>query len=113
MKAGAMRHWIRLERPDVSTDAFAGVVKTWTAVAEVAAAVDSISGREFIGADRELAGATWRVTIRETPGLVVEPNWRAVVLDEAMPMTLDFVAVLPSHTRDQITIAASGGTSQP
>jgi head-tail adaptor len=113
MKAGRMRHWMRLERPAISTDAFGGVVKTWTPVVEVPAAVDSITGREFLGADRELAGATWRVTLRETPGITVEPDWRGVVLDEAHPLTLDFVAILPSHARDELTIAATGGTSQP
>jgi head-tail adaptor len=113
MKAGRLRHWIRLERPTTTTDDFGGVVKAWASVAEVSAAVDSISGREFLGADRELAGATWRVTLRETPGFQIEPNWRAVLLDDAQPLTLDFVAILPSHARDELTIAATGGTSQP
>jgi head-tail adaptor len=113
MKAGRMRHWLRLEQPTVSHDAFGGVVKAWAPVAEVDAAIDSVSGREFLAADRELAGATWRITLRETPGLVVEPNWRGVEVDGDAPRTFDFVALLPSHARDEITIAATGGTSQP
>jgi head-tail adaptor len=114
MKAGRMRHWIRLEQPTTSKDGFGGVVKTWVPVVEVDAAVDAISGREFLAADRELAGATWRITLREVPGVTVEPNWRGVVLDDdADPRVLDFVAVLPSHDRAELTIAATGGTSQP
>lgn len=113
MKAGRMRHWLRLEQPTISADNFEGVVKTWAAVAEVDAAIDSVSGREFLAADRELAGATWRITIRETPGLTVEPNWRGVELDGDAARVFDFVALLPSHARDEITIAATGGTSQP
>lgn len=113
MKAGRLRHWIRLERPDVTKDGYGGVVKAWTPVVEVAAAIDSVSGREFLAADRELAGVTWRVTLREVPGVTVEPNWRAVVIDDDAPRVLDFVAVLPSHERAELTIAATGGTSQP
>lgn len=114
MKAGRLRHWIRLEQPSVTKDGFGGVVKTWAPVVEVDAAIDSVSGREFLAADRELAGVTWRVTIREVPGFTVEPSWRAVVIDDdAAPRVLDFVAVLPSHERAELTIAATGGTSQP
>ena len=113
MKAGRMRHWLRLERPIVATDAFAGVVKTWETVAEVDAAIDSISGREYLAADRELAGVTWRITIRETPGVTVEPNWRGVDLDDDAARTFDFVELLPSHNRAEITIAATCGLSQP
>ena len=113
MKAGRMRHCLRLEAPAISTDAFSGVVKTWAPVAEVDAAIDAISGREFIAADRELAGITWRITIRETPGLAVQPNWRAVSLGDDVERVFDFVELLPSHERAVITIAATCGQSQP
>jgi head-tail adaptor len=113
MKAGLMRHWLRLEQPTVTADAFGGVVKAWAAVAEVDAAIDSVSGREFLAADRELAGVTWRITIRETPDFTVEPNWRGVEVDGDAARVFDFVALLPSHDRDVLTIAATGGTSQP
>lgn len=111
MKAGRLRHRVRLERPTTTLDAFGGILKDWQTVAEVPAAVDAITGREFLAADRELAGVTWRVTIRETPGLVIEPNWRAVDVDT--PRTFDFVEILPSHNRAEITIAATCGLSQP
>jgi head-tail adaptor len=106
-----MRHRLRLERPTVTHDAFGSPVKDWAAVVEVPAAVDAISGREFLAADRELAGVTWRITIRETPGVTVEPNWRGIDLDA--PRTFDFVEILPSHNRAEITIAATCGLSQP
>jgi len=111
MKAGRLRHRMRLEAPTRSTDAFGGAVKTWTAMAEVDAAIDSISGREFLAADRELAGVTWRITIRELPGLSVQPDWRAVDIDA--PRVFDFVEILPSHNRAELTIAALCGQSQP
>jgi head-tail adaptor len=113
MKAGRLRHWLRLERPTVTSDTFGGVIKTWAPVAEVDAAIDAISGREFLAADRELAGITWRITIRETPGVTVEPNWRGVSLDDDASRVFDFVELLPSHERAVITIAATCGQSQP
>jgi head-tail adaptor len=112
MKAGRLRHWVRLERPVVTADAFGAMVKTWETVAEVPAAIDAISGREYIGADRELAGIAWRITLREVPGVAVEPNWRAVSLDDDTARTFDFVDILPSHTRAELTVAATCGQSQ-
>jgi hypothetical protein len=61
MKAGLMRRRVRLERPDTLADDFGAPVKSWALVAEVDAAVDAVSGREFFAADRELADATWRL----------------------------------------------------
>jgi head-tail adaptor len=111
MKAGRLRHRLRLERPNYLQDGFGGSVKEWTAVVEVPAAIDAITGREFLAADRELAGIAWRLTIRETPGVLVEPNWRAIDVDT--PRTFDFVEILPSHNRAELTIAATCGLSQP
>jgi head-tail adaptor len=114
MKAGAMRHWLRIERPDPGTlDGYRGEVKVWEFVAAVDAAIDSVSGREFLAADRELAGITWRITVREIPDFTIEPGWRGIELDGDTSRVFDFVAVLPSHMRDVITIAATSGQSQP
>ena len=111
MKAGRLRHRMRLEAPTRTTDSFGGVVKTWAPVVEVDAAIDSITGREFLAADRELAGITWRLTIREIPGVIVQPDWRAVDVDA--PRVFDFVEILPSHNRAELTIAALCGQTQP
>lgn len=117
MKAGTMRHWLRLESPVVTQDAFGGVVKTWAAVIEVDAAIDAVSVREFsheyLSSDREIAGIPWRITLRETPGIVVQPNWRGVELDGDALRVFDFIELLPSHDRAVISIAATCGLSQP
>ena len=114
MKAGALRHFLRLERPVVAKDSFGSpTVSSWVAVATVPAAIDSVSAREFLGADRELAGVTWRITIRNDPAYTPEANWRVVEVEGDQARTFDFVAALPSHTRDSLTFAAASGTSQP
>jgi head-tail adaptor len=111
MKAGLMRRRVRLERPDTLADDFGAPVKSWALVAEVDAAVDAVSGREFFAADRELADATWRLTLRELPGTLPEPDWRVVDVDTGQ--IFDVRAVLPSHDRSALTLAASCGSSVP
>jgi head-tail adaptor len=117
MKAGTMRHRMRIERVVLGMDSFQGVTKTWVAVTEVDAAIDTVParvwGREFMGADRELAAAEWLITIRETPGLQIEPSWRGIDIDDETDRTFDFIAILPSHNRAVLTIAATSGRSQP
>lgn len=111
MKAGLMRRRVRLERPTTLADDFGAPVKSWALVAEVAAAVDSVSGREFFASDRELADATWRITLRELPATLIEPDWRCVDVDNGQ--VFDIRAVLPSHERATFTLAASCGSSEP
>jgi head-tail adaptor len=111
MKAGLMRRRLRLEKPATLADDFGAPVKSWALVAEVAAAVDSLNGREFFSADRELADATWRITIRDLPGTSPEPDWRAIDIDNGQ--VFDVRAVLPSHERAVLTLAASSGSSEP
>ena len=111
MKAGRLRHRLRIERPTDSLDGYLGEVKVWTPVVEVDAGIDAITGREFMAADRELAGITWRITLREIPGTTIEPNWRGIDVDT--DAVYDFVAILPSHARNDLTLAATSGQYQP
>jgi head-tail adaptor len=113
MKAGRMRHWLRLEKPAITKDAFGAPLKTFAAVATVDAAIDSISGREYMAADREIGGLQWRITLRELPGEVIEPGWRGVEVDGDTARVFDIVAILPSHFRNELTVAATSGQSQP
>jgi head-tail adaptor len=117
MKAGRLRHYMRIERPDPGTlDGFKGEQKVWTPVIEREVAIDSVTGREFMAADREVAGITWRITLREIPGVQIEPGWRGVEIEGDPPRdtrVFDFVVILPSHARNDLTIAATSGQSQP
>jgi len=120
MKAGLLRHWLQLERPVRTIDKFSGVVVSWVPVATVPAAIDlwsarsaSSAGHEFLGADRELAGLVWKITLRAIPGTTVEPDWRGVSVGDDTTRVFDFASVLPSHVRDELSIAATSGESQP
>ena len=115
MKAGRLRHRMRFEMPDPAAplDGYGGEVKTFIPVVTVDVAIDSVTGREFMAADRELAGITWRITAREIPGVSVQPGWRGIEIDGDVARTFDFIAILPSHARNDLTIAATSGQSQP
>jgi len=112
MKAGRMRHMLRLESPVRTLDGFEGEVKNWNVVVEVPASIDSwVTGREGFSADREIAGVNYRITMRETPGIKVEPDWRGVDVDSGA--VYDFQSILPSHERAVLVVMASTGTAQP
>jgi head-tail adaptor len=111
MKAGRMRHQMQLQRPVRTVDGYIGETKTWLDVVSVPASIDSISGREAFAVDRELAGITYRITMRETPGIKVEADWRGVDVDTGW--IYDFHSILPSHERAVLVLTASSGTAQP
>ena len=84
---------------------------TFADVVAVPASIDSMSGREGFGADRELSGISFRITMRETPGIKVEADWRGVDIDSGA--VYDFATILPSHDRAVLVVLASSGTAQP
>jgi head-tail adaptor len=107
---------MRIERPaTAAVDGFVGVVKpawvTVTGLEVVPASIDPIGSREFFGADRELSGITHRITLRETPGVQIEADWRGVDLDTGW--IYDFRTPLPSHNRAELVLMASSGSAQP
>jgi len=111
MKAGRMRHRLSLQAPVRSLDGFVGEQRTFIPTLEVSASVDPIAGREYFASDRELAGPTYRITMRRTPDNHVQADWRAVDVDTGW--VYDIRDVLPSHDRAVLVLMASSGTAQP
>ena len=111
-KAGRLRHWLRIERPDPGSLDVPRRGQALATVAEVRRHRQRDRARVH-GADRELAGITWRITLREIPGVCIEPGWRGVEIDGDTARTFDFIAILPSHARNDLTLAATSGQSQP
>ena len=110
MKAGRLRHRIRIERQDQAVDQYGAPTKTWVEVAEVQASIDSVSGREYFASDRDLAEETHKITIREIPDLVhLDGRFRAIDIDTGAEY--DLRAVLDNHVRSMMTITAKSGAS--
>lgn len=107
MKAGRLRHRIRLEQVTNGIDAVGSPTKTWTEIAEVSAEIRSVSGREYLGAGRDLGDELYRINIREVPGVHVDATFRAVDLDTLAEYSI--TGVLEDHTRSMLTLIARAG----
>lgn len=63
--AGALRHWVQIQRPVIAQDQSAGeMVTTWVELASLWAEVVPSSGREFLAAAAEQSEVRGRITIR-------------------------------------------------
>jgi head-tail adaptor len=111
MKAGRLRHRIRIDVVTNGVDALGAPTKAWSQIAEVSAAVESLKGREYLAAGRDLGNATTKITIREVPGIHLDGTYRAVDLDTGAEFSI--TAVLRSHAREMLTLMAESGASHP
>ena len=69
MRAGALRHQVVIERPQITRDSAGGEVTTWLSIATVYASVEPISGREWVTANAAGGDLSHRVRMRYTPDL--------------------------------------------
>lgn len=69
MRAGLLRHRVVLQRGSASQDSFGGVSQTWSAAGTVWAAVEPLSGREFLDSKLIEAEITTRIRIRRRSGV--------------------------------------------
>jgi len=111
VKAGRLRHRVRIETVTDGTDSLGAPTKTWTEIAEVNASIESLRGREYFGASRDLGEETWKITIREIPGAHIDGTHRFIDADTGA--IFDVTAVLDSHYRNFLTVAAKAGSSHP
>lgn len=77
LKAGPLRHRIRLDRPTYVQNTTTGEqTLTWVVVATVWARIEPLSAREFIAAQANQSEITARIVIRYRSDVL--PSWRAV-----------------------------------
>lgn len=103
LPAGAMREQITLQAYTATRDAYGGEVITWADQATVWGAVDAITGRESYAAQQLDSVVTLRVRLRMRSD--VTTKWRALWRSQV----LSIMAVLPSPTRDMITLLCAEG----
>lgn len=84
--AGALRHWVQIQRPQIAQDPSTGeMVTTWVELASVWADVAPASGREFLAAAAEQSEVRGRITIRfrddvdATMRVAYRGKWYAIV----------------------------------
>ncbi len=107
MKAGTLRHLGAIEKLVVSQDTTTGAVREeWQPFARAWAAINPLSGREFIAAQAVQAGVNTRITIRHLDG--VTPSMRFTYRGTLY----DILAVLPDPTlKRHINLMCVSGVS--
>ncbi|CAA2107644.1 phage head closure protein [Variovorax paradoxus] len=79
LAAGRLRHRVLIERKDLARDSSGEVIQdpetgdtqeVWVSVAEVYAAIEPLSAREFLAAQAVQSQVTARIVIRHRPGMV-------------------------------------------
>lgn len=85
MKAGPLRHRITIQQKQtpVTQNDYGEEVITWSEVDTVWAAVEPLSGREFLEAQRAGAEVTTRIRIRHRDGILPEMRvvWDSHIYD--------------------------------
>jgi SPP1 family predicted phage head-tail adaptor len=70
MKAGPLRYQVTIQRPEVDTDERGeAIVTSWVKVATVYAAIEPLSGREWLASAQFRPGVTTRIRIRWRDGI--------------------------------------------
>ena len=72
MRIGPMRHAVRLQSRGIGADTRGQAVQQWADYATVFAAVEPMSGRQYIVAGRQAADVSTVVKIRYRPGVNVK-----------------------------------------
>jgi SPP1 family predicted phage head-tail adaptor len=81
MRAGRLRHRVRLQRSTQAPDAVNDPVLTWSDLATVWAQVEPLAGREFFAAQQVQTAVSHRITLRYRAGIT--PKDRVAWLDPA------------------------------
>jgi SPP1 family predicted phage head-tail adaptor len=80
---GKLRHRVTIESSTVTRDEYGGEVITWAEVFTTWAAVEPLSGREFLDGRRQESEINTRIRLRYRSGLVpgMRVTWGAHVYD--------------------------------
>lgn len=69
MRAGKLRHKVTIQQRANTTDAFGGMVTTWSDVATVWASVEPMTARELASASATYPEVTTKITMRYMSGV--------------------------------------------
>ena len=107
MDIGKLKHRITIQNLQfVSQDPVTGdEIYDWVTVAQTWAQIQGISGREFLSANAEQAGTTFKIIIRYMKNLL--PAYRIVMGEQIFNIS----AILPDNNKRMTTIMAEMGVN--
>ena len=76
MQAGKLRHYVELQRVDVTIDSHGDQGKEWTTIATAWASIEQLSGREFLQAAQSQSDVTVRIRMRARTDVTLTPKDR-------------------------------------
>src|SRR5215211_8132444 len=74
--ASDLRRRIRIEERTTVRDEYGGETTTWGYVADVAASIEPLTGRDYVAAQQAQSRITARIRIRYLPGITSEMRVR-------------------------------------
>ena len=74
MRAGRLRHRLKLQSRTETRDAYGGVVTTWTTEKIISGALEPLTGQEFFNAQQTQSEVAVRVVIRYDSA--IQDTWR-------------------------------------
>lgn len=91
MRAGRLRHRVRLERKTTADDGAGGVTETWAHYKSVYAAVIPLAGQELFAAQQVMPRVSHRVELRYDSGVTADMrvNHRDRILDIQAVLNID------------------------
>ena len=108
MRAGLMRHRLRIEQASDKRNSFGEPMRDWVQVAEVAASIQAMRGSESYTDERPIGVAQWTIRLRENPNIDLDPSMRGIDIDHGT--IYEFQNVVRNHVRNEVTITATSGS---
>lgn len=109
LAAGRLRHRVTLQSPDITQDSGMGALSTsWFDEAEVWAAVEPVSVKDFIAAAATQSQVTARIVIRYRSD--IQPDWR--VVHGSRVYTISGILRDADTGTEYLTLAVSEGVNQ-
>lgn len=107
MRAGTIRYRISLQRPVViRNDTGEVIVDQWVEFASVWAAIEPVSGREYLSSSEFRAQITTRIRIRWRPD--VDATTRVVTQDDGTVYSIDAALAVRGLTRELHLMCSTG-----
>jgi len=77
MRAGRLRHRLKLQQQVITRDSYGAAIITWTTTATVWGAVEALWGKESVVTDQQVSDLTVRIIIRyDSSWSAIDTKWR-------------------------------------
>lgn len=103
MRAGLLRHRIRIDERVETQQTDGGTTTTWREYSETRARFEVLTGREFLASDEIRGETSHRITMRYLPGL--RKSMRIVRLDDERVFDITSIVNLDERNRTLILLA--------